>query len=247
MSSFAEDDAARSFLEAVEEQQQQAVPVVEEGGDDDQVLSQLSALSEELMSDAPKLEIVLKNLLSFVVAHSQQTDEPVKIEDGLSVIKLIVKALNNLELPEPTQWGAQEENRQGENQSAASRIDQIVKYKVARLLHERVKRSQGAKMSKTFGLKFLRWTGAWRDISAAVLASAGDSSPLPPTMLQALGSALQLTSEAASLDEDEAGDVAQLRHTAGVDLLFAPSSAHFNAALQARKDRRAEELGVFTA
>lgn len=246
MSSFEEDDAARSFLEAVEEQQQQTgTLVVEEGGDDDQVLSQLSTISEELMSDMPKLEIVLKNLLSFVVARSQQTDEPVRIEDGLGVVKLVVKFLSNLELPDPAQWGAQEENRQGENQSADSRIDQLVRYKVARLLHERVKRSPGVKMTKTFGIKLLRWTGAWRDISAAVMGSAGDSSPLSLTMLQALEASLRLTSDEAALDDDEAGDLASMRSTAGVDLIFAPSSAHFNVALQARKDRRMEELGVF--
>ena len=244
MSSFEEDDAARSFLEAVEEQQQQTGTL---GGYDDQVLSQLSTFSEELMSDVPKLEIVLKNLLSFVVARSQQTDEPVRIEEGLGVVKLVVKALSNLEFPDPVQWASQEENRQGENQSAASRIDQLVRYKVARLLHERVKRSPGVKMTKTFGIKLLRWTGAWRDVSAAVIAFAGDSSPLPVTMLQALEASLRLTSDEAALDDDEAGDLASMRSTAGVDLIFAPSTAHFNAALQARKDRRMEELGAFTA
>lgn len=217
--------------------------------DDDPLLVEMTGLSEQLMQGTPKLDVVFKNLISLCVARSQVVaDDTLSVENSLAIVRVVLKKLQAQSLPEAAQWGTL--HTQADNQTADARILQLMRYKVARLLHNRTV-ERGAKVYKVFGVQYLLWTQCWDAVRAASIADrpAAIQEDTFANFLDTFESALRLMDDdevtrmehqdAQDDDEEEAleamNEVAQLKVAHNCDLIF---SSDFQRALDARKTAR---------
>lgn len=207
-------------------------------GDEEAALANLTHLSEVLMKDQPKLDVLFKNLIAISCAESQLTEEITTIHVALLIVRLFLGKLQSYELVEVAQWGLL--NEQKEEQTASDRIDQISRYKVVRLIWLKLK-NQGMKISKAFGALFLIWTNCWNDLKEQCLTSRPESISEEKILkfLDIFESGLTIMYGQATGEKNgenpTAEDIRSIRISANVDLLF---SNNFSQALAERKAKR---------
>lgn len=215
---------------------------------DDPLLREMAELSTQLMDGTPKLQDVFKNLVSICVARSQLTDDALSIEATLAMVRIILAQLQAHELPEAANWG--QLHPQGEDQSGESRINELTRYKVARLLRNRAV-ANAAKVYKLFGVKYLLWTRCWPAVREACLTARPPSveEDIFVNLLDTFQAALQLMDDAElkraekvdGRDDDEEEvleareEVVGLKIASNCDLIFADDFQH---ALEIRKAAR---------
>ena len=212
-----------------------------EGALSDPVVDQLISLGEELLDDSPKLDVILKNFVSIVVAKAQVGDQQaasstLKLDEALSMARAILKAISALQLPDAAQWGALDGNAQGEAQTGEDRIEQLTRYNAARVLFTKAKANKDNKISKTFGKLFLLWTNCWNLVhqSCRNAKPASTDEEVWEECLESFGLSLRLMKVAGSA-------VSDMRLLANCDLLFATD---FKAALGLRQARRTIEANL---
>lgn len=119
----------------------------------------------ELLDDAPKLQVALKNLMAVLLgsdASRRTADDEldgkvtdIKAFDLLICSKTLIKCVSELSFAEAPQWGV--EHPQREDQNFSDRIAEISQYKAALLFFSRAKTSESG-ISKIVGRKFLQRT-----------------------------------------------------------------------------------------
>jgi len=199
--------------------------------EDMHMVEAFSELAEELLSDTPKLCDIMKNYVAIVVGQSVVSGEVVKLEHAGLMAREVLKGLSLLDLPPAPEWGALESNKQGSDQSGLDRVNQLTRYKVARMLHARALGS-GAKLSAIFGKKFLIWTRSWITLQKLCDSKVpnGMDEELWKSILENFGLALKTKELLGSSDDPTLFQV---------DLIFAKD---FSLALNVRNLKRREEV-----
>ena len=203
---------------------------MEQGSCDEETqVEAFSELAEELLTDTPKLATIMKNYVATVVGQSLVNDEVVKLDHATTMAREVLKALTLLDLPPAPEWGSLESNKQGPEQSGLDRVNQLSRYKVARMLHSRVIKTK-AKISNTFGLKFLICTRSW--ITLKNLCESKLPKGVDEELWRSLFDNFELALRAVELGSDDPT-------LFQVDLIFAND---FSSALSVRNVKRREEV-----
>ena len=135
-----------------------------------------------LMSEEPKIEYVVKNVLTLLLAGNMSTTMQVEREERMTpgiVIgcgRLFVRTVNNFQLMDPLEWGIA--NPQGE-MPGLQRIEEVSRYRIAHLLWKKVKDRDG-KVCKLFGKHFLLWTAIMEPVYKHIIdLCSGPNAPVP--------------------------------------------------------------------
>jgi hypothetical protein len=105
--------------------------------------------------------------------------EEIRADVALKCVRLILKAVALLTLPDTPQWGV--EHPQGEKQTFSERAEQLSHYKVCLMLLTRAQQSSTSP-SKLLGQEFFQVTKCWPKVRAAAMAAA--PSDVPPAALE---------------------------------------------------------------
>ncbi|CAE8611757.1 unnamed protein product, partial [Polarella glacialis] len=130
--------------------------------------SQLADL-QRLMDEVPRIEAALKNFLSLRMAEilapslglrgkedegeDEEAEEPASSAQLQGCARVLLRALNALELPASVEWGLR--NPQGDSEGGLAFMERLGAYKVVQILWKRCK-SAGQKPGKMLGLTALR-------------------------------------------------------------------------------------------
>lgn len=152
-----------------------------------ETLHVLEEYSQLLINDKPTIECALKNTVALISGKNMSRYDSdyavegsiddrlnklpvdVTVEIAVSCARIIMKEFSLLKLPLIEEWILQ--HPQLEQQTGIARIEQIAQYKVAKLLHDRMKVENG-KVCKLFGRLFVEWSGCCRGIVASDLCSS---------------------------------------------------------------------------
>ena len=125
----------------------------------------LKDLVETYLKETPKIDSSLKTLLSISIAKNQTTNEqtntPLSANVCLELIRSISLSINKIELLEPLAWSSK--FPQKENTTGMQRMDEIAEYKALYTLHRTLKmnskNNNNIKITKAFGVSFLKTKG----------------------------------------------------------------------------------------
>jgi hypothetical protein len=189
-----------------------------------------------LKEDMPRITDAAKNLTAILAGNefaradkraagsSSSSDAPLEIADLLQVARIVLKHINAYTFPEPSTWAA--DNPQGPEETAMQRVETLTNYRAAHALASHAS-SQGAKLTKLLGRKFLRATFSW----AAIRESINADSALRAFPRATVEAFLKGWGEAIDSEAGAAGDVAELVWEADLP-----------AALQERRLARQQEV-----
>ena len=227
----------------------------------------LENLANNLMSQTPKIDTALKNLVAYYLGHQQTQggrNPSTLMPNVLKVIQTLSKAIQSVDLMPPQEWASS--IPQGD-ESATERLNAIAKYKVIYTLRNKIINS-GNKVTKSLGYDYFTGTKyIWKKIKESVFTSLSPSSPevaeIAEEVLELFENSLAFSCDPLStLNNDADGrqdgssnvedQARKLRVKLGLDVSMSTSeikdlcdliwASDFNEALRARRIKRASSI-----
>lgn len=118
---------------------------------------------KSIMDDLPKVDTVLKNIISLYHAtHAEAYAD--ELSEVIAVARMISKTYNSYVLLDICTWG--DKNPQN-NQNGLERVEDIAKYKAALFIREKLVSSK-IRLTAATGKKYIIWTGIWPQIKSNI-------------------------------------------------------------------------------
>lgn len=141
------------------------------------IVDELSNKCAVLLSEEPKIESAIKNLVSVLLANNLTNGSDIQRQDAMTpslligCAKKVVQYINSIQLVDVIDWGVAHPQKEAE--TASDRIDSITNYKVARLMWNKA-RTKSTKICKVFGLNMLLWTQMAEDMFNSLVLNNED-------------------------------------------------------------------------
>ena len=133
----------------------------------------LEIVANVYRTDRPCVSDAMKSFCSVLAAteliNADEHQTTHEFPHLLACAKVVLKHINALTLPLPTEWA--EAHPQGDEESGTARMEAIANYKACHLLSTQLRQTAGAKATKMLGRRYLRTTNdSWPALRAAAAA-----------------------------------------------------------------------------